>query len=443
MSAVPPALDIDALNTIHDNTPFRNEEQAAWFTLFARLLSGEPLGPAPSVGYSQLTSQPDAYRARPVIVRGTVRRVERVEPAANDLGIDTLHRVIFELPGAAWPVTMYTLAAPDEHAPFESSAAGYFFKNLSYHHTEGLGLTPVVLAARLGEVVENEAPPADEEPTEPIDIPEVAPDEPLGRALLAELGIDLAAYDRAEDRRSLTFEEREPFYATLDALSRLPAAKLSRSAQRSLSWYAERFEDQPQVSQRDRLVAREVAKLAAEGRYSVAPLFGDGSKQRGELFTFEGVVRRAVRVVVDGERDPPLTHYYELELFTEDSQNLPLVFCVSQLPTGFPEGESIREPALLTGFFFKQWAYTPRGAQPGTRAFAPLLIGRGPIPLLSQQPSRPGWGVALLGVGLMTAIALWLWRAGMSDDAFEADTLKRMRERGRQPAGGAESASLE
>ena len=429
-------LTDELLGAIEDNTPFRNEEQEAWFALLADLEAGPPSSRALQVGYSQLIAQPDAYRARAVVVAGTVRRIERVEPAENDLGITDLYRVIFEPPGASWPITVYALKQPDDEAPFESSATGYFFKNLSYQYADGIGVTPVLLAHQLGATEASDSAQTVTTPDKLVEPPEVLQGDSLGRALLVQLGVDLDAYDQSADRRSLTREESGPFYQTLAAVEQTPASQLVRLAQQSLQGYAKRQQAMPQATQHEQLVAREVSRMAEEGRYSVAPLFGEGSSQRGELVLLDGIVRRALRIVVPASEEEavthPMDHYYELELFTEDSQNLPLVFCVRELPTGFPQGESIRQPARLAGFFFKQWAYRPRSASdPNSRSFAPLLIGRAPIPIEIAEPTRPGFSVGLVGVALLVAMILWIWRSSRADAAYEASTLARMRERGR------------
>ena len=76
-----PLLTAEALATIEDNTFFRKEESAAWFSLLSQLRDGElPAASAPGpLTYAQLTRQPQVYRGRPVRVAGTVRRVERDE----------------------------------------------------------------------------------------------------------------------------------------------------------------------------------------------------------------------------------------------------------------------------------------------------------------------------------------------------------------------------
>src|SRR5207249_1387667 len=98
-------------------------------------------------------------------------------------------------------------------------------------------------------------------------------------------------------------------------------------------------------------LAKEAARRAAEGHYSVAPLFNDAQRQIGRLFVFDGAARRIVRIETGSRSDDGsksdiashfgVDHYFEMEVFTDDSQNYPLVFCVRDLPDGFPVGDSI------------------------------------------------------------------------------------------------------
>jgi hypothetical protein len=142
---------------------------------------------------------------------------------------------------------------------------------------------------------------------------------------------------------------------------------------------------------------------------------------------FDGVARRVVRVDVGtrpdgrGESDVArrfgIREYYEMQVFTDDSQNYPLVFCVRELPAGFPIGGDVRVSVRVAGFFFKDWLYTTRGtrsddAGEGDAAgpaaqFAPLLVGRAPLVLQmdSAQNSMVQW--ILAGVFVLTLAGVW------------------------------------
>ena len=148
-SVVLTPLDRALFASVKDNAPFREAESGAWFATLGALqgIEGKP-GPGEVVTYAQLSSQPEAYRGQPVEVRGTVRRVEEVEAGKNERGIEKLYRVILQPTGGeVWPITIYALEPPADHAEqVASRAAGYFFKKQSYRWEGGLGSTPVVLA---------------------------------------------------------------------------------------------------------------------------------------------------------------------------------------------------------------------------------------------------------------------------------------------------------
>ncbi|MEO0530897.1 MAG: hypothetical protein AAF266_10045 [Planctomycetota bacterium] len=439
-----PVVDEGIFSEVKDNAPFRNSEQAAWFATIeavsnrsAAELSSRSSG---LVGYAALSSQPDSYRGRVISVSGTVRRIEEVIPAENKIGIDRLWRVTIEPAGGeVWPLTVYTLAKPqDASEPYDAAAVGVFFKNLSYRWAEGVGITPVIVAKRLETTLEASRVVAAElvTPEPVIDFAKPASGS-LGRALLADLGVDLTRLDDVVDRRRLTSKDTVVFYDVLDAAAKTPATQLVRLARAGLDDYIRRHAERADDSLRDRQTLRELEAARERQRYSVVPLFGDGSQERGELVTIDAVVRRAVRIDASGSdaaNERGIDHYYELEAFPEDSQNLPIVFVVRELPTGFPVGDAIRQPARLAGFFFKQWAYRTRkrsNADPTAdrRQFAPLLIGRAPIPLAIPDAAagRPGLALGLAATVGLVGIVVALWRLNRRDAAYESATLSRYR----------------
>jgi hypothetical protein len=169
-------------------------------------------------------------------------------------------------------------------------------------------------------------------------------------------------------------------------------------------------------------LASEVVQRAAAGRYSVAPLFNDPQSQIGRLLVFDGTARRALRVEVGGRPDGGATsdvarrfgfdHYYEMEIFTQDSQNYPLVFCLRELPAGLATGALIDVPVRAAGFFFKDWLYQARGSAEGDGAgarpqYAPLLIAPSTL-LLINEPERNNAVQFVLG-GLFVAALAGIW----------------------------------
>lgn len=94
--------------------------------------------------------------------------------------------------------------------------------------------------------------------------------------------------------------------------------------------------------------------------YSVVPLFLTPESQVGRLVRIEGVARRAQRIQVT---DPEIVgrlgirYYYEVWIFTDDSQDYPIVCCLRELPEKMPVGSDICEYVRVPAFFFKTWAF--------------------------------------------------------------------------------------
>jgi hypothetical protein len=173
------------------------------------------------------------------------------------------------------------------------------------------------------------------------------------RTPLGDLGVDYAAYDDVRLESHDLKNEREAFYQLLAGMQRADFAKLVAETQ---------------------------------GAYSVVPLFNEPAMMHGKLIALQGTARRAVSVVVN-EPDVVerfgIKRYYEVSMYTTDSQQNPMIVNVLELPPGMPEGENIhaaiRVPCtFVTGFYYHRDA-TPdeqaRGIQPKLQK-APLLIGK-------------------------------------------------------------------
>ncbi len=284
----------------------------------------------------------------------------------------------------------------------------------------------------------------------------------LGKALLGDLGVDVGLFDGVRQRRPISSAERELFFQILDASGRIGANQLNRLAGNNLStlagdWKVEEHrlkqlientpgEANPIHRQRVQL-AQEFQNRAYKGLYSVAPLFNLPEELVGELFLFEGTARRVTRVEVDELPNGTasdvvnrfgILHYYEIDIFTDDSQNNPIVFCVRELPADFPIGDGLHEHVQIAGFFFKSWSFRSHRADLSEtddaagsfdlRQFAPLLIGRAPIwiaPLDSQASSNGSYLACILFLLLLVAVwtaGIWLAR---NDRQFRRATLAK------------------
>ncbi len=278
-------------------------------------------------------------------------------------------------------------------------------------------------------------------PTEP-QYPEVN----FGESLLGGLGVDVASLDQVRDGGPLRAADAAPFYAVLSAMSEVGAHQLARFARGNLPRYASRWTEEVEAaaagqggSPKRRKLAAEARRVLGEGRYPIAPLFNDAVNQRGELYVLEGIARRAVAIetaaaATDLDRSVSrrfgVDRYYEIEVFTPDSRNLPIVLATLEVPEGFPLGDNIEVPVRVAGFSFKRWGYRTRqltdegGDKP---QLAPLLIGRAPIML--AEPATGGGSLGLVvGVAFAIALALvcWVvWRTARSDAEFEKAARRR------------------
>jgi hypothetical protein len=209
---------------------------------------------------------------------------------------------------------------------------------------------------------------------------------------LGQLGMDAGLLDSVVDRRPLGREEQEAFYQMLAAVRRAPAGAL--------------------------------LKVAGDADASVVPLFNRPQTQRGRLVALRGIARRAIKIFIDDAEVVArlgIDHYYEIGLFTGDSQDNPLVICVPELPPGMPPGEDFRylEPIRVAGFFLKVWAYRSARLDQGkpVAQLAPLVIAQTPVwqplPHRERNPITAVVSAGLLLVGL--AVAGWIvWHTHQS-----------------------------
>ena len=259
---------------------------------------------------------------------------------------------------------------------------------------------------------------------------------PRGWLTLAAVGFDVALLDEIRHRRpfvsSQVSREADAFYSMLAAATNFTPSDLATSAQQEISRRASEWErlsaearqelktlgsvesaaPAAKKLQRRIALAQTVLKRGESGLSSVAPMFLTPDVEVGRLVVIDGMARRAVRVAAQSDRAAkkhavPRESYFEIEVFTADSENMPVVCCVAELPAGFPTGDLIREPVRVAGFFFKNWVYRSRktdAAERGTPrqlAYAPIVISPRPIqlaPASAGGESRWGFwaGVAFL-----------------------------------------------
>jgi hypothetical protein len=366
----------------------------------------------------RLVDNPKADRGQLFLLSGRVTGVEVRRPlpaVAQRFELDQYYRCEFVLDGRQQPAVIFAAGVPrrwQEGKPIDERAGAF-----------GLFLK---LTSR--------------DPARPVPLfvsPHMAWHPPT---LLGRLGMDVALLDDVVDRTGLghsrrldeqevsrAAREREAFYAMLDAVARAKPDQLLREARE-------------QLKHADAKLKR-TDKQGSE-YFSVVPLFLEPQGQRGRLVALSGKARRVVSIRVE---DPDIVarfgidHYYEISLFTDASQDNPVVFCVRELPHGMPTGDGPEyvEQVRVAGFFFKLWTYqlAPSGELPENdrsrgafRQPAPLLIGLQPVWYPQQpMPINPIAGAIAGGLFLLALLGIWLalWQSGRGDKRFHDQTIAK------------------
>ena len=217
------------------------------------------------------------------------------------------------------------------------------------------------------------------------------------------------------EKYRLTGKDRECFYQLLAAVDRAEPGQLLREAQ------------------------AELARLG-QSTFSVVPLFNDPAHQQGKLFALYGTARRIEKVSVedaDIRKRFGIDHYYTIYLFTDDSQNYPIVFCVRYLPHGVlpGEGPGYAVNLAVAGFFMKTWAFRPQAAlSPNTPRnawqLAPLLIGREAVRLATEASARRVGTVTTIltsvVVVVVVLIGIIVWWFNRQDKKREREIRQRL-----------------
>jgi len=444
-SALTKSLELDnwtesRFSKFADGEPLTIDESAEIDRLTQRLATFDRRvfrdPPPDEVTASQLLQHPERFRGRLVKLAGKVKHVwlpgmvageaanHKTETSYQVLAGDASNRyllVTVRIPNA------WTSGASGESLSVE----GVFVKNII---DEQGGLVPLVAAANV-QWFPNRATSAQTQG---------GPQIKYGMGVLGTLGVDVAMLDSIEHRKPLTRGDTGAFYELLGGVQSASGRQLVDWAERDLKRYRAKWTKiANKLGDKSAPLAKEVLRLADQGAYSVAPFFNMPNTQVGELAVFDGVVRRVLRIEAGDDADAQwagVSHYYELALFTDDSQGNPLFFCVTELPPTFPTGEGLSEPVRVAGFFFKNWRYTSgktsegRAGQAGTAGgqalqSAPLFVGRAPLRIVAE-PASAHWGM-LVGFGFMAVLAvIWIsqWRLAKSDKLFATRTLQRMHE---------------
>ncbi len=244
---------------------------------------------------------------------------------------------------------------------------------------------------------------------------------PLGQALLAKYGFDVALFDEVIHRKpfvkSTVSREGDAFYACLATISQVDGQELAALARENVTMVAEKWRKvREPLTKQQIAIGASVLERSRVGVSSVAPLFLQPEQEVGELVHLEGTARRAVQIVVSDR--PELETYYELEVFPPDSQDLPVVCCATSLPSGFPMGDKIREPVQISGIFFKSWQYRSRKlistngeTNRQQRLYTPIVVTRRPVWLTDANAQPSLWGLRGGVAFLVVLVILWIYMA--------------------------------
>jgi hypothetical protein len=138
-----PGVKPKYLELVRDDTTFLHDERHAWFNLLDILdktdeatLRRESID---RVTFAQLFKQSGDYRGQLVSVGGTIRRVNPVGAAPNDVGIRRLYRTwLFPHDNPSSPIVAYCLRLPKGfptgmNLVEEAEITGFFFKRWAYN----------------------------------------------------------------------------------------------------------------------------------------------------------------------------------------------------------------------------------------------------------------------------------------------------------------------
>ncbi|MGQ9562228.1 MAG: hypothetical protein ACUVQG_02100 [Thermogutta sp.] len=141
-------------SSVEDNTPFRSEEKAAWFSTLQLLceVSQDDLRPlrSPWVTFSQLYRNTPQYRGKVVAARGEFMGVAYYPAPPNDAGIQGYYQAWLRPDREQDPIVVYCLRLPSGfpqgmriQEPVE--VVGVCFKRWVYQAQDGLRAAPVIL----------------------------------------------------------------------------------------------------------------------------------------------------------------------------------------------------------------------------------------------------------------------------------------------------------
>ncbi len=145
---------LQALSSVRDATFFGSNDHEAWLDTFLTLQGerGRPLPVPQDVGFTELFTQPRSFRGRAVRMRGTLRRLEKLDGRADEYGVEHYWQGWLEPAGGpASPVVVHFLRVPEGMANGleivePAVVTGFFLKNMAYKAADGVRIAPLVLS---------------------------------------------------------------------------------------------------------------------------------------------------------------------------------------------------------------------------------------------------------------------------------------------------------
>jgi hypothetical protein len=260
--------------------------------------------------------------------------------------------------------------------------------------------------------------------------------------LLGQLGMDMALFDSITQSAEIAGTEAECLFALLQNVKRIDRDELDALAREqqfklqadfpyeyqfpsipSNSFVLNDVRSRPEQSAgmtaslsatalrafRVQMKAEDAAKYGFDHYYHI-----DASVPLDPPITIVQTRRAAPKV--DG-KEPAKAEAAKETTTTESRRNeMSVVFCVRELPKGFPEGEKINEPIRVPGFFFKVWAASSEKSieqNPRAKNQYPMFVADSLI-WYDREVEAPNWlGGTIVGiiVGMLVLGGVGTWAA--------------------------------
>jgi hypothetical protein len=144
----------EALARVRDATFFGSSDHEAWLDTFLTLQGerGQPLPKPQDVGFTEVFTQPRSFRGRAVRMRGTLRRLEKLDGHADEYGVPHYWQGWLEPAGGPpSPVVVHFLRIPEGMAEGLEImepvvVSGFFLKNMAYRAADGVRIAPLIVS---------------------------------------------------------------------------------------------------------------------------------------------------------------------------------------------------------------------------------------------------------------------------------------------------------